>query len=385
MNQYYENPNMPGGNFDYEEDEIDIMKYVALLLKNWKFVFKAGCIGVAVGLVFALSVVKDYTCSATLAPEVTIKSGSSSLSSLASLAGINLSSMNSADALNPDLYPQIVNSIPFKVQLLDTHVVFAKGEPEEQEMPLYTYLDDYTKGPWYSAVLAFPMKALGWVLNLIKGGDEEEEGDYVAGSIDPENLTNSQSAIVKALSESISITVDKKTSLISVSAKAGDPNVAKQLCDNLISRLEEYVVAYRTEKSRKDVEYYTMLNEEARADYYAAQQKYARYMDANQGVVRNSFMVESQRLQNESNLAFQLYNSIAQQLQLAQAKIQMETPVCVIIEPTTVPLRGEPSRAKILVIWAFLIAAGAAAWVMFKDDLFALLEKLKNEESSEEK
>jgi len=385
MNQYYENPNMPGGNFDYEEDEIDIMKYVALLLKNWKFVFKAGCIGVAVGLVFALSVVKEYTCSSTLAPEVTSKSGSGSLSSLASLAGVNLGSMNSADALNPELYPQIVGSIPLKVQLLDVPVTVNKGEPEEQVVPLYTYYTDYTKSPWYSAVLSFPMKALGWVINLVKGGDEEEEGDYVPGSIDPENLTNSQNSVIKGLSESISISVDKKTGLVSVSASAGDPNVAKQLCDNVISQLEEHVVAYRTEKARKDVEYYTMLNEEARADYYAAQQKYARYMDSNQGVVRNSFMVESQRLQNEANLAFQLYNSTAQQLQLAQAKIQQETPVCVVIEPTTVPLRGEPSRAKILVIWAFLIAAGAAAWVMFKDELFALLEKLKNEESFEEK
>lgn len=379
MNQYYENPDMINDDFNYEEDEIDLMKYVSLLFRGWKFIFKAGCIGVLVGLVFALSAVKDYTCTATLLPEVTSKS-SNSLSSLASLAGVNLGSISSSDALNPDLFPQIVNSIPFKVQLLDFPVTVMKDEPDEQVVSLYTYFTDYTKSAWYSSVLSMPKKVMGWVINLIKGNDDED-GDFEQGSIDPEKLTYAQNAILESLSENISIANDKKSGLLSVSASAGDPYVAKQLCDNVISLLEEHVIAYRTEKARLDVDYYTKLNEEARADYYAAQQKYARYMDSNQGVVRNSIMVESQRLQNESNLAFQLYNQTAQQLQLAQAKIQMETPVCVVIEPTTVPLKGEPSRSKVLVIWTFLVAMGAAVWVMFKDDLFILFDKIKSEES----
>ena len=380
MNEYYTNPNLPGPQ--YEEEEIDIMEYVSKLLKNWKFIVKWGCVGIAVGLVFALSIVKRYTVNATLAPEVTSRSGGGSLSSLASLAGVNLSSMTSSDALNPDIYPEIVASIPFKVELLETEVTYACGKPEEQKMSLYTYLDDYAKRPWYAAVISAPVKALGLIIGLVTGREKEEDVAYAPGTIDPENLTNKQSEMVKFISENVSITVDKKTSLISVSAKMGEPVIAKQVCDKVIDNLLNYVTEYRTEKARKDVEYYEMLNAESRDKYYSAQQRYARYVDSNQGITRNSFMIESERLRNESELAFSLYNQTAQQLQLAQAKIQMETPVCVILQPTSVPLKGEPSRAKTLAIWVFLFGACACAWVLWGDMAKEMLAKAMEDQES---
>ena len=375
MNEYYTNPNLPGPQ--YEEEEIDIMEYVSKLLKNWKFIVKWGCVGIAVGLVFALSIVKSYTVNATLAPEVTSRSGGGGLSSLASLAGVNLNSLSTSDALNPDIYPEIVASIPFKVELLETEVTYASGKPEEQKMSLYTYLDEYVKGPWYNAVLSAPGKALGWIIGLVTGMEKEDPG-----TIDPENLTNKQNGMVKFISENVSITVDKKTSLITVSAKMGEPVIAKEVCDKVIENLLNYVIEYRTEKARKDVEYYEMLNAESRDKYYSAQQRYARYVDSNQGITRNSFMIESERLRNESELAFSLYNQTAQQLQLAQAKIQMETPVCVILQPTSVPLKGEPSRAKTLAIWVFLFGACACAWVLWGDMAKEMLAKAMEEQES---
>lgn len=41
------------------------------------------------------------------------------------------------------------------------------------------------------------------------------------------------------------------------------------------------------------------------------------------------------------NLAYQVYSQVAQQLQVARAKIQEEKPVFAVVEPATTPL--EPS------------------------------------------
>lgn len=368
MTKYYEDPNILDDDVNYEESEIDIMRYVSRLFKNWKFVFKAGCVGVVVGLIFAISAVKSYTCSSLLAPEVTSKSGNSGLSSLASLAGVNLGSLSSEDALNPEIYPQIVNSLPFKLELLDTPITFTVGTSEELQIPLYSYLTEYSKKPWYSTMISLPQKVVYRVINRIKG-IESDNNDYFPGCINPDQLTDAQSNIVGFLSNAIKVNIDKKTSLITVSATMGDPFVAKQVCDKVVSGLEEYVVAYRTEKSRLDVVYYQKLNEDAKNAYYLSQQKYAKYVDSNQGITRNSFLIESERLQNETDLAFQLYNQTSQQLQLAQAKIQIETPVCITIEPSTIPNNGEPSRAKILVIWTLLFCVFASIWALFEEEI----------------
>lgn len=42
------------------------------------------------------------------------------------------------------------------------------------------------------------------------------------------------------------------------------------------------------------------------------------------------------------NLAYQVYTSVAQQLQVAEAKVQEITPIYTVLEPATIPIA--PSR-----------------------------------------
>lgn len=352
----------------YEEDEIDIMELVRKALKNWKFILKCCGVAAVVGLIVGFSIPKTYTVSATLAPETVSKSGGGSLSSLAAMAGINLSSSTTADAFYPELYPQIVSSNPFIVGLFSVPVEF-EYKKETVQTDLYTYLKEYTSAPWWNAILKLPGKAIGAVMGIFREKEEPVEG---YANINPQALTLEQEELVKAIKESISITVDKKTSLISISVVAQNPDVAYTLAKEVISSLQNFVTDYRTQKSRKDLEYYQRVYDDAKEDYYAAQQKYARYVDANQAVTRQSVMIEQQRLQNESDLAFQLYNSCAQQLESAKVMVQKETPVFAEMDPPTRPTKKTaPSKAKILVIMVFLGAVVGAVWAIWGKDWLA--------------
>lgn len=352
----------------YEEDEIDIMELVRKALKNWKFILKCCGVAAVVGLIAGFSIPKTYTVSATLAPETVSKSGGGSLSSLAAMAGINLSSSTTADAFYPELYPQIVSSNPFIVGLFSVPVEF-EYKKETVQTDLYTYLKEYTSAPWWNAILKLPGKAIGAVLGIFREKVEPVEG---YANINPQALTLEQEELAKGLRESISITVDKKTSLISISVVTQNPDVAYTLAKEVISSLQNFVTDYRTQKSRKDLEYYQSVYDDAKEDYYAAQQKYARYVDANQAVTRQSVLIEQQRLQNESDLAFQLYNSCAQQLESAKVMVQKETPVFAEMDPPTRPTRKTaPSKAKILVIMVFLGAMVGAVWAIWGKDWLA--------------
>ncbi len=362
-----------------EYDEIDIMELLRKLFKEWKLILKWVGVAAVAGLVIAFSLPQEFTVNSKLAPEVVSRSGGGSLGSLASLAGINLGSMNTSDAVYPDLYPDIVSSTPFVVELFPVQVEF-KDKKTPMTTDYYTYLKEYTHGPWWGKVISAPFKLLGWFMGLFREKVEPVEG---YASLNPAELTLEQAKIAKAISESIQLSVDKKTSVISLTVTAQDPKVAAKISEEVISRLQTYVTGYRTEKSRKDLEYYETLYEEAKEAYFSAQQRYAGYVDRNQGVILQRVKTEQERLQNEMNLTYQLYNACAQQLQSAKAKVQQETPVFTTIIPPQVPLeRSKPSKVKILFVAVFLGAVVAAVWILWGRDMIANFKKKDEEEEA---
>ncbi len=359
-----------------EEQEIDLMELFQKLLKKWKYIFSfTVCAGIF-GFIVAIGVVKNYTVSSTLAPEVVSKT-SGGLSSLASMAGINLSSMNTVDAVYPELYPDIVKSNNFVAELFSVPVEFTDKKEGLVQTDYYTYLKDYNRAPWWSYVISAPMKGLTWFLGLFKEKTEPVEG---FAELNPVALTEEQHKIAKAIREKVGVSVDNKTSIISLSVNAQHPEVAYVISQVVIEKIQSYVSTYRTEKSRKDVDYYEELCKEAKEEYYAAQHKYARYVDQNQGVSLQKVIIERERLNNEVQLNFNLYNTCAQQLQAAKAKLQQETPVFAIISAPSVPLESANSRMMPLVAITFLGFCCACAWVLFIKDFIAQLFGRKEEE-----
>ncbi len=363
-------------NYAPDEQEIDLMELFRKLLKRWKYILTfTVCAGVF-GFIVALSIVKNYNVSSTLAPEVVSRSGGN-LSSLASLAGINLNSATTADAVYPTLYPDIVKSNNFIADLFDTPVEFEDKKEGLIQTDYYTYLKEYNRAPWWSYVMAAPMKCLSWFIGLFKEKIEPVEG---YSDLNPAVLTYEQNQIAKAIREKIGVSVDNKTSIISITVNAQHPQVAYVISEKVIENIKAYVTSYRTEKARKDVLYYEELFSDAKNDYYEAQQKYARYVDANQGVTLQSVMIERERLQNEMELNFNLYNTCAQQLQVSRTKLQQETPVFAVISAPSVPLQSANSRMMPLVAITFLGFCCACAWILFIKDFIAQLFGKKEEE-----
>ena len=364
-----------------EEDEmdIDLMEYARKLWAARKLLFKVAGIAVVVGVVIALTTPKQYTASVTLAPESS-KGGGGSLSGIASMLGVGgLSMGNDADALNIQLYPNIVASTPFILDLMDTPV---KTIDEEQpDTTLVGYLKEYTSSSLMSKVMSLPFKAIGGVLSLFKSEEEETEEK----AINPFHLTKEQAKTVQGLRSMIVANVDKKTGVTTVSVTMQDPLVAAMITDTVVVKLKEHITKYRVSKAEDDCKYWEELYQQRQAEYYKAQEKYAKYSDANNNVILQSVRIEQERLQNDMNLALQVYSNVAAQLQMAKAKVQEAKPVFAVVEPASVPLLPSgTSRMMTLVGTVFLFVAAAAAWVLFGVDLW---KKVKEElsESKEEK
>lgn len=374
----YRNPD----NFQYEEEEsIDIMEYILKLWKKRKMIIIWCVVGAIIGLIAGFSIPKTYSASVTLAPEVEGKSNSN-LSSLASMAGINLSN-NSLDAITAEMYPEIVASTPFIYELFDLPVQFTRKD-SVINTTLLDYMKEYQRSPWWTPIISAPMKALGWCLSLLQPEEEEGSGD---GTLNPYNLPKDERDVVKALSEAIMVTVDKKTLKTNITLEMQDPLVVTCVVNAVVENLSEYVSHYRTSKARQDAENLLEICEQRKAEYYAAQQAYAAYMDANKNVTLQSALAERERLQQEMNLAYQVYSQVATNLEAARIAEQQAKPVVTIIKPAEVPYRKTaPSKAKMLVIFTFLAGCIAAAWVLFGEEYWAKLKESltgQNEETAQ--
>lgn len=361
------NPNLPQYQ---EEPEIDIMELISKLWKKRMMIIKWCVVGAVIGLVVGFSIPKTYSASVTLAPETQQKS--SNLSGMASMFGVNLS--NSVDAISVDMFPDVVHSTPFIVDLFDIPVQFERKD-STINTTLLDYMKNYQKSAWWSYVMNAPFNVLGWCIDLVTPEKEETESES-AGEFDPTNLPKEERSIVDFFAANIIVNVDKKTGKTSMSLLMQDPLVVAKVMEAVTENLKTYMSEYRTSKARQDVANLSSICDERKADYYRVQQTYAKFVDANKNVILQSVQVERERLQQEMSLAYQVYSQVASQLEAARIQEQQAKPVFTIIHPVTVPLyRTAPSKVKMLVIFTFLAGCCAAAWVMFGEEYW---QRIKN-------
>ncbi len=350
-NKNYQNPEVQ----EPENDEITIdwMEILRKIIAIRKTLYKAAGVGIVLGIIIALSIPKQYTVTVTLSPEMGGDKANGGLASLASsfLGGAATSANN--DALNVTLAPDIVASTPFVLELFNTRVQTLDGK---LDTTLVTYLNEQ-KQPWWGYIKAAPGMAIGAIKSLFA-----EEVDTTA-TLNPFQLTEKEATKVKGLRQSILAEVDKKTAMTTITVTLQDPKVAAIVADSVVAKLQQYIIDYRIKKAKEDCTYLEELYKERQQEYYDAQSKYAHYFDTNRNIAFQSVRAEQERLQNDMNLAYQVYSQVAQQLQVARAKIQEEKPVFAVVEPATVPLEPSgTSRKMILVGIVFLAVCGTGAW-----------------------
>ena len=349
-------------NQNDDEVEIDLMDLLRKVIGIRKKVYKAAGIGLVIGVIVAISIPKQYTVEVTLSPEMgnNKEGGLSGLA--ASFLGSGVTMGDGTDALNASLSADIVSSTPFLLELSAMDIPVTKNEV----MTLNTYLDEETS-PWWSYVIGFPGMVIGGVKSLFTEEDEITSFDKTSqGAIE---LSKKESKKIAALKKMITASVDKKTSMTSVTATFQAPKVAAVVADSVVKKLQEYIIDYRTFKAKEDCIYLEKLFKERQQEYYAAQKKYADYLDSHDNLILQSVRAEQERLQNDMSLAYQVYSQVASQLQVARAKVQEEKPVFAIVEPAVVPLEPSGTSRKVYVLaFIFLSVCIVIFWNLFGKD-----------------
>ena len=358
-------------NHHDEEIEIDLMDLLRKIIGIRKKIYKAAGIGLIIGIIVAISIPKQYMVEVTLSPEMGNNKGGGLSGLAASFLGSGVSMGDGTDALNASLSADIVSSTPFLLELSNMKVPVSGSE----EISLSSYLDEESS-PWWSYVIGFPGMVIGGVKSLfIEDEDESIFSDKASqGTIE---LSKKESQKIESLKKKIVASVDKKTSMTSVTATFQDSKVAAVVADSVVKKLQEYIIDYRTSKSKEDCLYLEKLFKERQQEYYEAQRKYADYMDSHDNIILQSVRTEQERLQNDMSLAYQVYSQVAGQLQVARAKVQEEKPVFAVVEPAVVPLYPSGTSRKVYVlVFVFLSVCIVISWNLFGKDLLSKFKEV---------
>lgn len=333
--------------------------------KHKKLYYKVLGITFIVSAIIMLSIPNYYKCTVMLAPEIPGgNKGTSGLASLATSFGVNLGSATGADAIMPNLYPDLMNSVTFRASLFSIKV---QREDETEIMTYYDYLKNGQKSPWWS-------QAKKEILSIFAKPEPNED------KVNTFKLTKEQTGIVKLIGEKVVCDVDNKTFVITIDVTDQDPLIAATMADSVQTHLQEFITDYRTSKARVDLAYNQKLFKEAQERYEKARLKSAVYSDANRHAIFAEKQSEQTKLENEMQLQYRAYSQVAAQLQLAEAKVQEDTPAFTILQPATVPIeKVGPKRTSNVLILLFLALLITTAHVLNRErHLIPLLKPSKS-------
>ena len=324
-------------------------------LKTWQLI-RVVLIVIGIGFVVYLTTPNSYQINTLLLVETNPQGASSKgLGALAQVSGINLGASSSDQAfLDPNLYPVIVQSKPFLLELMTSKV---KSELYPDSVSLFKYMVETKPENGILKILKNPLsvfRASASVDDLALVGEGKSKSSYLPLEI------YAMSQIAKR------IAISTEGSLLTISTEMPEQGLSLQFSERVRHQIEVYSSRYILEKQSGQVEYLNGQFLIAERNFKDAQNAVSRFREQNQGIALESLRAREQNLVNDSNLKFDLYRTLAQELELAKVKLNSLRPIFSEIDPPVVP--NKPTNPKLILTLAFSAILGfflGLAYVFF--------------------
>ena len=277
--------------------------------------------------------------------------------SIASSIGFDFGEAQGTDAITPLLYPDLMEDNAFVTRLFDIQVETLDGRVKTT---YYDYLRHHQKVPWWNGFTS-------WLSGLLKKKPTKNGADEGKS---PYQLSMSDDDLVDGIRERITLSIDKKTGVVSINVKDQDPKVCKILADTMQVYLQEFITEYRTKKAHVDVQHYEQLCAESLKEYNDARLAYAKKADANRNAVLQRVALEISDLESNMQLKYNTYTAYNAQLQTAYAKLQERTPAFTIIKGAAVPVRPAGPKRLMFILGMLVLTSLCVTMYLLKDTLW---------------
>ena len=358
-----------------KDDEIDLLALLQKIMQGKKTIFKCFLVFFVIGVFIAIFSKKEYTATSLVLAQENNAAAGGSLSGLASLAGINLSS-GSSDLISPKLYTSIVQSIPFQRKMIQARIkVQQSNTPITYQEYYQEYYQKYNKGNFLDVVQKYTIGLPSLIVDKVtpSEGNTPQYTTSEKDTLEVYPLTREEKGLFELLKSQLKITNNDKDNTVSLSFSMGDPVAAAQMLEQAKNYLQETIIEFKTRKAKKQLEFIQKQYEEAEKSFKEKQIRLAAFQDSNRGLITAVPMTRQSQLQSDYNLAYNLYVELAKQYENQKIKVQEDTPAFITIEPVSIPLeKSKPKKGMIIAIWSFLGIVIGIGTIFAKDFMKAM-------------
>jgi len=349
-----------------KETEIDLVELAKHIWSKRIFIAKVTGVFVVIGLLVALLSPKEYQTQATLMPEMQSSQSTAGnllqkYGGLLGMSGSNLSG-GQEGMIPPTLYPQIVQSLPFQLELLNEQVNFTRFDTTTT---VYNFFDKVYTPSIFSYALKYTVGLPGKIVGLFKPEEPPKSLPKGFKTDTVYSVTKDQMKIVQNMQKRVTVSINDETGVLTLRAEMPDPQAAAVMGQKAINLLKEYVTNYRTRKAEQDLQFAQEQMQNARQRFVEAQNRLADFRDSNVNLTTAKAQTQEQRLQSEYDLAFNVYNNLAQQVEQAKLKVQEQTPVVSTLQPVQVPVDDTMSGSLILLAYMFAGLIFSVVYIVF--------------------
>lgn len=333
------------------EDEVNLIELTKTLWRGRSTLILFLAIGLLLGVIIAILTPNEFTAKTIMVPQMSSSSsGSAGLGGLAALAGIDLSMAKSSE-LSPIVYPQIVNSLPFKLELMNAPIHFKKID---HPVSLYEYYTDYKKPSLLFILKKYTIGLPGVILGALRKEPASLKPTNDSANL-PLSLTKKQYLVKKILDRIVNLEVDKKEGVITLTAIMSEPLAAAELAQKAQEILQKDITKFKIEKTQADLEFIQGRYNVVKAEFESVQVTLASMNDRNRDLTSGLSQVQTDRIQSKYTIAYSVFQDLSKQLEQAKIQVKKDTPVFTIVEPVSIPtIRSKPSRVMIMFVWIFI-------------------------------
>lgn len=351
----------------HKRDEIDIVVLLKTVFNSRRFVIKVTILFAFIGVILAVVSPTKYTASSTFVPQLSEGRTNPSLGGLASLAGINLSAImgSQPQEIPPSLYPQIAESVPYRLALLNTTV--------ELNTNFRNYiLEQSGHGAFFHLLKKYTIGLPGLLLNKKTDNSEILNSNLF-------QITEEDKNLFEFLAQVLTIDVDDQEGLVSISVELADRMVAAQLAQAATDLLQSNIIAFKSQSARNNLDFIRGQYESKRQEFEEIQDSIAIFKDKNLNITSSLYQNQLSRLESQFTVISSVFQELAGQVEQAKIQVNKDTPIFTIIEPVSVPLeRSKPRRTMMVIIWTFLGGVFSVGWILVKYPAQQIIKELRS-------
>jgi len=268
------------------------------------------------------------------------------------------------------LYPQVVESVGFKLDLLASTINL-----NDEEIFVKEYFSN--QGGSSLNILGTIKKYTIGLPSLILGSFNAQ--DVAPSKSEIYSVTKEDEELFKTITNALSLSINDKEGFITISFTDSDKNIAAQITQITQNLLQEKIIEFKNQSSNEMLDFATKQYDEKKTSYEKLQDKRAVFVDKNINISSSLFQNKLSRIESEVNISESIVQQLASQVEQAKLQVNKDTPVFTTIQPVTIPFeRSAPKRSLIVIVFGFLGIVVSVGYVLVKEPLNEIIKSIKS-------